>query len=49
MPHTKHTTPGDYIASELIAAKSRGETFQKPALSAFIEDFRGWRIPEPRK
>lgn len=31
------TTPGDYIATELIAAKRKGETFTQPQLAAKID------------
>ncbi len=37
MPHTTHTTPGDFIAAELIAAKRTGNTFTHATLSAFID------------
>jgi len=37
MPTSTHTTPGDYIATELIAAKSRGESFKHPQLAAFVD------------
>lgn len=37
MPASTHTTPGDFIATELIAAKAKGQTFHHPQLSAFID------------
>lgn len=37
MPYTKQPTPGDYIAKELIAAKSAGQSFLQASLSSFID------------
>lgn len=37
MPSTKQPTPGDYIAKELIAAKTAGQSFLQASLSSFID------------
>lgn len=45
-------SPKGTLGDPLLASPEAGSVFFEAvvsALSAFIEDFRGWRIPEPRK
>jgi hypothetical protein len=37
MPHNFHKSPGDYIAHELILAKSQGQSFLRASLASFID------------